>query len=171
MAYDHYNLILSMTGGHSAYHSFIVDGLNHGFDNPFRELKGRIILGDDDFVKKVKRRLLRGSLREQPSFRDIETKVLEPEVVMGILKRECGVNMESLRQRRTQGTLRGMVAELLYRYCEITQTAIGRLLGDIDYMAVAQLRKRLRAQLEQKTEVMKRYQEMESKIQRAMSNV
>jgi hypothetical protein len=160
-----------MVGGRSAYRSFIMDGLNRGVENPLKALKGRIILGDDNFVKQVTRHSFRGSLREQPSFRDLTTKVLEPEVVMGILVRECGVVKKTLQQRRTMGILRGMVAELLYRYCEITQTTIGRMLGDIDYMAVAQLRKRLRAQLDQNKEVRKRYQDMETKIQKGMSNV
>jgi len=37
--------------------------------------------------------------------------------------------------------LRIIAAELLYKYCEITQVQIGGLLGGIDYVSVHQLRR------------------------------
>ena len=45
------------------------------------------------------------------------------------------------------GVIRGVVAELLSKYCETTQSQIGRLLGDIDHGAVHVLRRRLREKM------------------------
>jgi hypothetical protein len=64
-----------------------------------------------------------------------------------------------------------MVAELLYRYSEITQAQIGRLLGGIDYISVHMLRKRLRARLKIDKKLSAQFQELEAKIRAEMYNV
>jgi len=163
-----YDLILSMIGDRRAYRAFIIDGLKRGIENPFKHVQNRIILGDANFARKAKRFLKRGSVREQPSYRDMVVSTLEPEVVVGILQRECGISEESLKVRRSNGVIRGIAAELLYKYCEITQAQIGHLLGDIDYMSVSQLRRRLKEKMNQDAEVRKRYAEFEAKLKRLM---
>lgn len=49
--------------------------------------------------------------------------------------------------------MRRIVVESLYRYCEIAQLEIGRLLGAIDYGAVYSLRRRLREKIDLKPEL------------------
>jgi REP element-mobilizing transposase RayT len=169
--YIDYDFILDMVGSRRAYRGFVLDGLKRDMENPFTKVKSRIILGDDDFATEVKRYLQRGSCREQPSYRDIVTTVLEPEVVLGILQREYGIGKGLLQRRGAHGVLRGIAAELLYKYCEITQVQIGQLLGDIDYMSVCQLRKRLKGKMQQDAVVMKRYSEIEALLKRQLSNV
>ena len=119
--YIDYSLIISMIGDRTEYWKFLLDGIKKDLDNPFKQAKSRMILGDDDFVMKVKRYIKRASVREQPSYRDIVIKTLEPEAVLGILTREFGITKTILQQRGVKGEIRGMVAELLYRYSEITQ--------------------------------------------------
>jgi REP element-mobilizing transposase RayT/DNA-binding Xre family transcriptional regulator len=111
------------------------------------------------------------SVREQPSYRDLVVSTLEPEVVVGILQRECGISEESLKVRNSNGVMRGIAAELLYKYCEITQAQIGHLLGDIDYMSVSQLRRRLKEKMNQDVAVRKKYAEVEAKLKRLMYSV
>ena len=163
-----YDLILSMVGGRRAYRAFIIDGLKRGIENPFKKVRNRIILGDANFARKAKRFLKRGSVREQPSYRDMVVSTLEPEVVLGILQRDCGISEESLKVRNSNGVMRGIAAELLYKYCEITQAQIGHLLGDIDYMSVSQLRRRLKEKMNQDVGIRKRYAEVEAKLKRLM---
>jgi len=112
--------------------------------------------------------LKRGSVREQPAYCDLVVSTLAPEVVMGILQRECGISEESLKVRKSNGVMRGIAAELLYKYCEITQAQIGHLLGDIDYMSVSQLRRRLKEKMQQDVGIRKRYAEVEAKLKRLM---
>ena len=162
-----YDLILSMVGGRKKYRDFVVDGLKRDIESPFRKIRSRIILGDADFVAKAKRFLRRGSLREQPSYRDLVMSTIEPEVVVGIITKEFEINQESLRQRRANGEIRGIVADLLYKYCDITQSQIGSYLGDIDYVSVHQLRRRLREKMNENAEVRQRYAEAEAKVKAA----
>ncbi len=163
-----YDLILPMVGSRRAYRDFMLDGLKHDMVDPFKKVRNGIILGDDDFAEEVKQYLKRASCREQPSYRDIITPVLEPDVVLGILEREYRISEESIRQRGANGVLRGIVAELLYKYCEITQAQIGGFLGDIDYMSVSQLRRRLKERMSEDAEISRRYTEFEASIKKLM---
>jgi putative transposase len=159
-----YDLILSMIDGRRAYRAFMRDGLKWGVENPFKKVKSQVILGGEEFVKEVKQYLKRGSRREQPSYRDMVTSVLDPEVVMGALTRACGIKEELLKQRGAHGVLRGIVADLLYKYCEITQGQIGAMLGDIDYVSVHQLRRRMREKMFDSEEIKRRYEAIEAQL-------
>jgi putative transposase len=167
----YYDQLLSMAGDRQGYYMLVRDGLRRGFESPFKHVRSRMILGDAYFAASVKRYLRRVSSREQPAYRELVNVTLEPEVVLGTLRRECGITRRALEQRGANGITRGMVAELLYKYCEITQAQIGHLLGDIDYMSVYQLRSRLKRQINQESEVKKRFNELEMKLQQLLSNV
>jgi len=162
-----HNLILSMVGGQQSYRNFVVDGLIRGIENPFSKVRSRIILGCDDFVTNAKWHLGLVSRREQPSYRELVTTALNPEAVFEILERECGISRDALRQRRFDGGLRGIAAELLYRYCDITQTQIGSLLGEIDYVSVNQLRRRLKKKMAENTSLRERYEKAAALIRAA----
>jgi len=167
-----YDLILSLVGGRSEYRRFVLDGIKKDIDSPFKKVKSRIILGDDEFVAQVKKHIGPASVREQPSYRDIVFKTLAPEVVLGILTRECGIKKEILQQRRVNGEIRGMVAELLYKYSAISQTQIGMLIGDIDYVSVHHLRRRFRdkMKMEKDSQVKELYEKAELKLKNNMQH-
>ena len=145
-----------MVNDRSQYRKFVLDGIKKDIDNPFKKVKSRIILGDDDFVMKAKKYIRRASVREQPSYRDIMIKTLEPEGVLGILTREFGIKKGIIQRRGVNGEIRGMVAELLYKYSDITQAQIGKLIGDIDYVSVHHLRKRFREKMKKSSKVRER---------------
>lgn len=159
-----YDIVLGMIGGRRAYRKFVMDGLASGVDNPFKRVLNRLILGNNDFEASVKRHLRRVSPREQPSYREMIRATLDPELVLGILRREFSVDESVLERRGSNGVLRGIVAELLYKYCDLTQEKIGQILGGIDYVAVSLLRKRLRKRMEQDEATKTRYAEFEASI-------
>lgn len=163
-----YNLILTVVGGRAQYRAFILDGLRRGIVSPFKDVFGNMILGGKEFISKVKGFLRRGSRREQPAYRDLVSNILLPEVVLQILAKEFGIRVELVCRRGGEGIVRGMVAELLYRFSDVTQAEIGRLLGGIDYMAVYQLRRRFRAKLIQDAGLRKRYAEAENVLKESL---
>ncbi len=162
--YVDYEMILTMVGSRREYSAYVIDGLRKDLENPFGKMRSRVILGNDDFVAKVKRYLKPGSLRDQPSYRDLALNVLEPKIVIGILEKEYGISAKLLQARESEGVLRGITAELLYKYCNITQSQIGQLLGGIDYGAVHLLRRRLREKMCKDNILRKRYEEIEGKV-------
>jgi len=54
--------------------------------------------------------------------------------------------------------------ELLYRFCQITQPEIGRLVGGIDYSAVSQARQRLQTMLKREAKLRKRFDELSNQV-------
>jgi hypothetical protein len=63
-----------------------------------------------------------------------------------------------------------MVAELLYKYSDITQAQIGKLIGDIDYVSVHHLRKRFREKMRKSSKVRERYKKTEVKLRSSVQN-
>lgn len=157
-----YNMVLDMVGGRRAYQRFVQDGLKEGVKSPFEDIQYQMILGDNDFVTRVKSEYIqKGSLREQPMYRNIITDVIEPEALMSCVAKALGIDVQSLKVRLENGVERGIVAELLYRYSDITQREIGKLLGGIDYTSVSMLRRRLKTKMANNKLVREKYAQAE----------
>jgi len=165
--YVSYDLILEMVGDRRAYRDYVMDGLRRDLVSPFSQVKSRLILGDDDFVAQVKRYLKRGSVRDQPGYREMVLPTIEPEQVMAIMVREGNISRRVLTERGGNGVFRGIAAELMYKYCDITQAQIGSLLGSIDYGAVHLLRRRLRELMAKDPAVRTKYEVLEDKVRHA----
>lgn len=94
-------------------------------------------------------------MRKQPSYRNLVIWTIEPEVVVGIIAQVFRIKKEVLMRCGANGEIRGIVAELLYKYCDITQSQIGSYLGGIDYVSVHQLRRRLLEKMNKNSELKK----------------
>ena len=84
-------------------------------------------------------------------------KVCEPEELIDYFAHLIGKGREDICKRGKRSIERAMLMELLYRFCQITQPEIGRLVGGIDYSAVSQARKRLRVRLESEAKLKRRF--------------
>jgi putative transposase len=161
-----YDLILEMIGGRRAYRQFISDGLQRKVVSPFEKVRYQTMLGDDDFVEDMKDRLLeKGSPREQPVYRELMSEKFAPRRVLYHVARVMNADLNVLRKRERGGILRGIAAEMLYRYSGLKLADIGHLLGDIDYCAVYQLRQRLKDVLANNEELKLKFNEIERRIQ------
>ena len=144
----YYAMILGMVGGRGKYRRFVEDGLRGGIDDLYEDVHHQVILGDNDFIARVKREKIEdGSMREQPMYRGMIKEVVEPEVVITGVAKALGIEKQRLTLRFGDGVERGIAAELLYRYSDVRQREIGELLGGIDYSAVSVLRRRLRRKI------------------------
>ncbi len=143
-----YDMVLKTIGGRRSYQQFLSDGVRKDLDDILENVKYQTILGDNDFVTLVKNKYFKsGSLREQPAYRGMVVKLIKPEVVIACCAEVLGADLAQLKARSGDGILRGIVAEMLYRYSGITQREIGELLGGIEYTAVNMLRRRLQKKL------------------------
>ncbi|MCK4330105.1 transposase [candidate division WOR-3 bacterium] len=164
-----YDMILEMVGGRRRYQSFILDGLKHDIDNPFEEAQNQVILGGDEFIARIKSEYTDGSLREQPSYRDLMVEIVEPELVMKCATETLGIERGDLQKRYVNSDARGIVSDLLYRYSALTQVEIGKLLGGIDYTGVSKLRVRLRRRMSYDKRVSASYEKTEAKLKELSS--
>lgn len=130
------------------YGEFVAEGIRQGYDTPWERLKGQVVLGEEDFVERIKRKLKpRGSKREQSAVRRLEARDLK--TVLREVARYFRLEEEKLTGRRTgHRNERGVAMELMYRYGGVSQAEIGKALGNLDYTAVSRERKRLRERVE-----------------------
>jgi putative transposase len=168
--YVTYDFVLAMMGGRRAYQRFVRDGLRAGVENLFEDVQYQTILGDEAFVARVKREYIEdGSLREQPMYRDLVCKKIEPEIVLQSVIEVMGVARGEFGRRERGGVVRGIAAEMLYKFSGLTQMQIGQLLGGIDYSAVYQLRRRMKERFVQDKVLRLRFSEIERKIKKMLN--
>ena len=127
--------------------------------------KGNGIVGEVDFIQRIKEKFLNNdaSKREQPALRELR-KEFKPEKLIDHFTHLIGKDKEDICRRGKKSIERAMLMELLYRFCQITQPEIGRLVGGIDYSAVSQARKRLQIRLERELELKKRFDKLSSQL-------
>jgi len=131
----------------SRYRQFIEDAIMRGYETPWEELTGQVILGREGFLEKLKGKLDKaGARRERPSLRAIHA--LDPEVSLSAVTRYFKIGGVELKKKRTPyRDYRAVAMELMYRYSGISQAELGRRLGGLDYSAVSRERKRLRERM------------------------
>lgn len=143
-----YKAVLSYVGGsRKRYGEFLAEGIRRGYHTPWDKLQGQVILGEEDFVKRVKGRIRgAGSKREQPSLRRFESRDLK--LVLKSVAGYFNLPQEKLVGRRTgYRNERAIAMELMHRYGGASQPEIGKVMGDLDYTAVSRERKRLREKI------------------------
>jgi putative transposase len=144
-----YDSVLGYVGGsRKRYREFLMEGIRAGYNTPWEKLKGQVILGEEDFVERVKRKIKSGgSKREQPAVRHFAAKELK--AVLGAVAGYFRLAEEKLTGRRTgHRNERAVAMELMYRHSGVSQAQIGKILGDLDYTAISRERKRLREKVE-----------------------
>jgi len=156
-----------MIGNRRHYEQFVTDGIRNGTMNPFKDVKYGLLLGNDNFVKKMRSECIEeGSKQEQPSYRELVVENLEPQRVIECVAEICGVEKQSIFDYYGNSEIRGMASEFLYRFSAVTQTEIGQLLGGISYSGVSRLRHRLQHKLKSNQQTLAQYQEAETRLKK-----
>jgi len=151
--------------GRQDYLLFVKRGIGQEIENPLEIGRGNGIVGDFEFVQRIKRFLTKKtSKREQPALR-VLGKEFKPEELIDHFARLVGMKKADICQRGKKSIERAMLMELLYRFCQITQPTIGKLVGGIDYSAVSQARKRLHVKLRKEPKLEKRFSKLSNQFQ------
>ena len=151
--------------GRQGYRQFIREGIKQESGSPLELGKGTGIVGESDFIQWIKEKVLSegASKREQPTLRELG-KEYEPEELIEHFAHLISKDREDICKRGKNSPERAMLMELLYRFCQITQTEIGKLVGGIDYSAVSQARKRLRTRLGREAKLKKRFDKLSAQM-------
>ena len=161
----YYDQLLLMSGGRDNYRRFVIEGLKRNIENPFKDVKYGLLLGDEYFVKKIRAECMEeGTKQEQPSYREIVVKHIEPETIIKCVAEVFEVKESSILNYYGDSELRGIVSELLYRYGNLTQSEIGKILGGISYSGISKLRFRLRRRLTNHPQTVEKYEALEKKM-------
>jgi len=165
-----YKTILGHMGGDNrkgrkSYRQFVQEGIEQEIDNPLEIGKGSGVVGETDFIQWIKEKFLskETSKREQPALRELR-KEKKPEELIAQFALLVGKNKEEICQRGEKTLERAMLMELLYRFFELTQPEIGKLVGGIDYSAVSQARRRLQIRMEGEPKLKKRFDKLSDRF-------
>lgn len=169
----HYETILDFFGKRrekagDGYKAFMLEGTVKDIPNPLEKGKGDGIIGKENFIEKIRKQYgshdqNKESRREQPALRNLD-KNIKPEDLINRYSQLVRINREELTRKGKQSTERAVLMELLYRLCNLTQPEIGKLLGNIDYSAVSQARKRLYSRMQNDPESAERFKQIREKI-------
>jgi len=161
-----YETVLEYMGGDNpkgrrSYRQFVQWGIEQELENPLDLGKGSGVVGEDDFIQWIKEKYLnkKTSQREQPALRELRRES-KPEELIGHFAQLLGKNHKEICQRGKKTLERAMLMELLYRFCELTQPEIGKLVGGINYSAVSQARRRLQIRMEREPKLKKRFDKL-----------
>lgn len=165
-----YDFILSVVGNRRGYRRFILDGLKHGVRNPFEETKYGTILGNKDFIARVKTNCTPdGSMREQPCLRDLVTEKVTPEIIIDCVADTLGIKRQQVTAKPGNSIARCITAELLYRYSGLKQNKIGKILGNVDYSAVSHMRHRLKVKMVENRKLTKQFKKAQMQLETNLS--
>ncbi|MBS3809126.1 MAG: hypothetical protein KGY38_03090, partial [Desulfobacterales bacterium] len=89
-----------------------------------------------------------------------------PEDLIKEVSQFLGKDEDEICRRGKNSADRAVLMELLYRFCDITQAEVGRLVGGIDYSAVSVARKRLRLKMESDADLRQRFEDIAGKMSR-----
>ena len=160
-----YQEVLGQVGGsRNRYRQFIEEGLENGYDTPWEKVKGQAVLGEDEFVEKLRAKIVRGRpMREQPALRHLGS--MDAADVLQRVSGYFGIKLAELAKKRTpHRDSRAVVMEMMYRYGKISQEEIGKRLGGLDYSAVSRERTRLRERLESDRKLRRTIEEIDDII-------
>ncbi|MBN1366177.1 MAG: transposase [Syntrophaceae bacterium] len=165
-----YTMVMDYFGGDSQksrneYKEFVAEGMHKEMQSPLDQGKGSGIIGKDVFVGEIRKLFGKKNkaVREQPALRELGM-TMTPEELIEKYSKIVDMKREDLTTKGKQSMERAMLMEFLYRFCNITQPEIGRLLGGIDYSAVSQSRKRMQLKIQKEKEWERKFNQIRIKL-------
>lgn len=118
-----------------------------------------MVLGDQNFVEKLKGMKIKGSPKDQPSCRRIQN--IDPEALIKQAANYFRLGEADLtRKRGRHRQERALVMELLHRYSGLKQRMISERFGSLDEGLVSRDRSAIREKIETEPKVRKWFQDI-----------
>lgn len=155
-----YETVLEYMGGsRQKYAAFVQDGIREGLATPWEELLAQTVLGDDEFIEKLKGMGIKGAAKDQPSYRVIQR--VDAEALIKKAAHYFRLDEGDLtRKRGRHRQERAVVMELLHRHSGLTQRMIGERFGGLDEGLVSRDRKAIREKIEAEPKIRKWFQDL-----------
>lgn len=150
--------------GRRAYAGYVEEGIREGVESPWKKVRGQVLLGEEGFVKKVRRRIKGQSPleRERPSRRAL-SKHWRAESLIRRVAQVMGRSEEELL-RRGGGMERAILMECLHRYSQESQMEIGKRMGGVDYSWVSRMRGELNQSIGEPGKTRSLFQKVEAAL-------
>jgi hypothetical protein len=162
-----YEAVLGYVGGsRQRYAAFVQEGIRRGFDTPWDDLLAQMVLGDRNFLEKLKgmrNAIMNGNVRDQPSYRIIQT--VQAEALLRKASDYFGLSQAQLTKKRGRHRQqRALIMELLHRYSGLKQRMIGERMGGLDEGLVSRDRRAIRQKSDTDPKIRKWFDDLHSKL-------
>ena len=165
-----YSWMLSQFGSQAGvaekkYRIYTEEALEGEVESPLKNVYGQVMLGGDEFIKKI-----RGMLKGKPlDHQIVERKRLQVlpthhAVIKAVAETFAAKEAEIRKRGKKNSVARKTAIYLVQRYTGISNEAIGKLFGGIHFTAVSKVSARLREEMQRDKTLAKLVGEMESKI-------
>ena len=162
-----YGAVLSyVDGSRQKYAAFVQEGIRQGFATPWEDLLAQMVLGDRDFVEKLKGMkdaVIKGSAKDQPSYRMMQSVEAEALIKQAADYFRLG-EADLIRKRGRHRQERALVMELLHRYSGLKQRMIGERFGGLDEGLVSRDCRAIREKIETEPKIRKWFQDLATVI-------
>ena len=138
----------NQTHAKGEYRKYVEDGLSQELQNPLASLRGRLVLGGEKFIEKIKG-ILGGKRisREIPEHRRFVEAPLPEEIIRAVVK-AFGVKAREIQNKRSRSnTARKVAIYLVQRYSGVGNVEVGKLFGGIHYSAVSKASEKLKEEM------------------------
>ncbi|MFO7560988.1 MAG: transposase [Desulfobacterales bacterium] len=150
--------------GRRQYRQFVYKGLTENLEGLSEIGKKTGFIGSSHFKKDIRQAHLNTkSDREQPQSKVFRV-IFKPEDLIRNFCQIINADEHNICRRGRNTVDRAVLMELLYRFCDIKQPEIGRLLGGLDYSAVSIARKRLRLRMEKDLSLKQKVDDITNKL-------
>jgi DNA-binding CsgD family transcriptional regulator len=139
-----------------------LDGLTDSCD-PFEAVVYQSVLGTEDFVAWMKKKLPQKGQREIPSLKNPHRHISVDNIIGLVAKAGTAPGADPRERKTPHKDLRQMAMELSYRYSNAKQKEIGAIFG-VDYSTVSQGRARLKAKLNSSRKLKKQFHRIRDHI-------
>jgi hypothetical protein len=146
-------------GSRQQYAGFVRDGIREGFATPWQDLLAQMVLGDGDFVEKLKGMKIKGSPKDQPSYRMIQS--IDAQALIKQAANYFRLDERDLtRKRGRHRQERALVMELVHRYSGLKQRMISERFGGLDEGLVSRDCRAIREKIETDPKIRKWFQDI-----------
>ena len=150
-------------GAKRKYREYTEEALNRKVESPFKSLHSQVILGGEEFIKRIKRMLTGKALSHEiiERRRLIEYPLLDE--VVRLVARAFKINEEVIQGKGSRAnTARKVALYFAQRYTGLSNEAIGNLFGGIHYSAVSKASMRLKEEMMSDKKLLKLIDKLDS---------
>lgn len=128
------------------YRRFVEEGLLREIENPFAAVQWQVVLGRENFIRTVRDRMTNLFDREVPALRGLTRSVVESHDILARIATRHNIKPRDLLDRDGHGIkARNLAMWLIWESGDKSLREIGEMFGGLDYAAVGQRIRRVRA--------------------------
>lgn len=147
------------------YKGFVEEGLKRTLGNPFKDVYGQVVLGEEGFKERIKKLLKGQAISKEIVERKRLTSSPRAEDILREVASMFGVSGERIKRKGGRyNKARRVAIYLVKRYSGLSNKEVGEIFGEIHYSAVSKASARVEIEMAEDKKLSKLVEALNSKI-------